>query len=140
MASKTPYCYILVRKDLSPGQQVVQSCHAVAECARNSYLSNTDEDHPHIVVCGVKDENALLKAHTKLQKEGVRCQLYREPDAGDEATALATAPVYEGVRRLFRNFQILKPANEQPATTSPLSWGGRVRNFVCSLFKRGGVQ
>lgn len=23
--------YILVRKDLSPGQQIVQACHAVAE-------------------------------------------------------------------------------------------------------------
>jgi peptidyl-tRNA hydrolase len=97
----------LVRTDLSAGQQLVQACHAVAEAARH-FIPPTME-HPHFVVCGVKNEAALQKAHKKIQEQGIRCRAFLEADIGDQMTALATEPIYDAQRRVFRNFQLLKP-------------------------------
>jgi len=105
--------YVLVRKDLPPAQQVVQSCHAVAEAAR-SFLS-AEQEHPHIIVCQVRDEPTLRQSLDKLQTHGVRCHAFVEPDLGNELTALATEPVFDGTRRLFRRFPLLRPRWEAVA-------------------------
>lgn len=99
--------YILVREDLSPGQQVVQACHAVAEAAR--FFLSKEEEHPHFVICGVKNETALRKAYFKIQEQGIQLQAFIEPDIGNQMTAIATEPVSDSVRRTFRNYQLLKP-------------------------------
>jgi hypothetical protein len=99
--------YVLVRKDLPPAQQVVQSCHAVAEAAR-SFLP-AGQEHPHIIVCQVRDEPALRQSLHRLQTHGVRFRAFLEPDLGNELTALATEPVFDGTRRLFRRFPLLRP-------------------------------
>jgi hypothetical protein len=57
----------------------------------------------------VKDETALLKALKKLEDHGIRHTIFREADLDDQATAIATEPVYGEVRRLFRNYQLLQP-------------------------------
>jgi hypothetical protein len=85
----------------------VQSCHAVAEAARHFLLP--EADHPHLVVCGVKNEPALLTAAGRLAALGIRLHLFREPDAGDEATALATEPLRGAARRALRRYQLLRP-------------------------------
>lgn len=102
----TPYMYILVRKDLDPATMFVQSCHAVAESARK--FVPIDMEHPHFVVCGVKDEAALKKAYCKIQEQNIQCCAFYEADIGDQMTALATEPVYDTARRHFRNYQLLK--------------------------------
>jgi len=99
--------YVLVRKDLPPAQQVVQSCHAAFEAAR-SFLP-AGQEHPHIIVCQVRDELTLRQSLDKLQTHGVRCRAFLEPDLGNELTALATEPVFDGTRRLFRRFPLLRP-------------------------------
>jgi hypothetical protein len=103
---------VLVRRDLPPAQQVVQSCHAVAEAARS--LLPPDHQHPHIVVCGVRDERTLRQSHDRLVRQGVRCRAFIEPDLGNQLTALATEPVFDGTRRLFRRFQLLTPSTDRP--------------------------
>lgn len=105
--------YILVRRDLSPEQMLVQSCHAVAEAARNFVPS--DMEHPHFVVCGVKDEAALKKAYRKIQEQDIRCCAFYEADIDDQMTALATEPVYDTARLHFRNYQLLKFAQLKEA-------------------------
>jgi hypothetical protein len=60
-------------------------------------------------MCGVKSENALRKAHRQIQEQGIRCRAFLEADIGDQMTAIATEPVYDQQRRIFRNFQLLKP-------------------------------
>jgi len=57
----------------------------------------------------VKDEAALLKALKKLEDNGIRHTVFREADLDDQATAIATEPVYGETRRLFRNYQLLQP-------------------------------
>lgn len=107
ISTDTPYVYIFVRKDLPPGQQIVQACHAVAECA-HQYFKDVSE-HPHFVILGVKDESALLKALKKIEDNEIHCAFFKEADLQDQFTALATEPVYGEKRRIFRSFQILKP-------------------------------
>jgi hypothetical protein len=41
----------------------------------------------------VSTERDLLAAADRLDRAGVRFQIFREPDRGDEATALATEPL-----------------------------------------------
>jgi hypothetical protein len=89
----------------------VQSCHAVADSAR--FFIPIDLEHPHFVVCGVKNEDALQKALQQIQVQGVRCRAFLEADIGDQMTAIATEPVYGEQRRLFKKFRLFKPATTQ---------------------------
>jgi hypothetical protein len=107
--------YVLVRKDLTPAQQIVQSCHAVAEAAR-SFLE-AGQEHPHLIVCEVRDEPTLYQFLDKLNRHGVRFRAFLEPDRGNELTALATEPVINDTRRLFRRLRLLCPRPQ----TAPLA-------------------
>jgi len=109
--------YVLVRKDLPPTQQIVQSCHAVAEAAR-SFLQ-TGQEHPHLIVCEVGDERTLYQFLDKLNRHGVRFRAFLEPDRGNELTALATEPVFDGKRRLFRGLPLLCPRQQIRTSSIP---------------------
>ena len=106
--SQPVYVYILVRKDLSPSQQAVQSCHAAIEATR-AFAPGQNQEHPHIVLAGVENEHELLKAFEKLQYHGVQITKFNEPDRNNETTAIATAPIPEDSiqRRFFRGYRLL---------------------------------
>jgi hypothetical protein len=97
--------------DLPPAQIVVQSCHAVADAAR--HFISTDLEHPHFVVCGVKNELELSHAHSKIQTTGIQCCAFLEADIDNQMTAVATEPIYGEQRKHFRNFQLLKMGGTQ---------------------------
>ena len=88
--------YILTRQDLKPAQRAVQACHAVAELM----LRNRDcpallewaKDHKTMVLLGVESEADLLSWEGKLAAEGIPTAIFREPDMGNQATALAVHP------------------------------------------------
>jgi len=84
---------------------VVQSAHACIE-ATKSFLDNNLE-HPHLVVLGVKGEHQLYNSARKLDSAGIRYRIFTEPDRNDEATAIATEPIFGEQRRLFRNYRCL---------------------------------
>ena len=98
------YVYVLIRRDLSQPQQVVQSCHAAIEAAKHFDL----DSHPSVIVCGVKSEQSLNNARKYLDDKGIRYKKFREPDIGDQLTSLATEPVLNGDREHFKKFQLLK--------------------------------
>jgi hypothetical protein len=101
------YVYVLVRQDLPPVQIAVQAAHAAVEAARQFLLP--DSDHPHLVLCAVASEVRLLAAADHLFRRGVRHALFREPDRGGEATALATEPLAGERRRVLDRFHCLRP-------------------------------
>ena len=104
------YVYVLVRRDLAPPQICVQAAHAAMESTR-IYLAPWAE-HPHLVLCGVADERALLQAASRLEKVGIAFYLFREPDIGNQATALASAPTSSlEHRRVFDRYKCLQPSN-----------------------------
>jgi hypothetical protein len=86
---------------------MVQSCHAAVEAAR--FFLPPHEQHPHIIICGVANERSLWGSLHKLQQRGLRFRAFREPDLGNRLTALATEPVFDETRRLFRNLSLLTP-------------------------------
>jgi hypothetical protein len=101
------YVYAFVRQDLPPPQQAIQAAHACIEAAR-SFISPADE-HPHLVLLAVADELQLARVLTRLLRLDVQCKPFHEPDLGHELTALATEPVRGARRRIFRNYQCLRP-------------------------------
>lgn len=66
------------------------------------------QTHPHLVVCGVKNEIALEREASRLEAFGIKFASFYEPDRGNELTALATAPIAGEDRRFFRRFNLLK--------------------------------
>lgn len=106
-----PYIYILVRKDLPFPQIVVQSAHACIEATRSFLDSQTE--HPHLVVLAVQDEQQLQRCADKLGDVGIKFRLFIEPDRNDEATALATEPVFGEQRAHFRRYQCLTGGNNE---------------------------
>ena len=97
--------YVFVRKDLSPSQRVVQSGHALIE-ATKAFLAGEDE-HPSVIVFGVKCEAKLQSLAERIQEQGVRIKRFFEPDIGDQMTAFATEPVVGDQREVFRKYQLL---------------------------------
>lgn len=76
--------YFITRSDLSEGKRCAQAIHAM-----DLWASAHGPQHGTVVVYAVKDENALLAALGKLPP-GSRHVLFKEPDLGMQATALAT--------------------------------------------------
>ena len=93
---------MLVREDLKPGQPAVQAAHAAIEVARAFILP--DAVHPHLVICGVPDEIDLLLQQSRLHEAGIRFKPFY--DYG-ECTAIATEPLYDSNRRLFKACRLL---------------------------------
>jgi len=92
--------YILTRRDLTPSQQAVQGGHALAE-----FLLNIPQDwnNSTLVYLGVNDETHLHRWAHKLDIYDIDFKEWREPDMGNELTALAAYS--DG--RIFKNLNLL---------------------------------
>jgi len=95
--------YVVVRLDLADAQQAVQACHA---CINSARTFPYPDQHPHLVLLGVADEAALAAVVADLDRAGLPHATFREPDLGDQLTAVATAPLYAQERDFFRSFQL----------------------------------
>jgi hypothetical protein len=100
------YMYVLVRNDLSPAQQAVQASHAAIESGRK-FLKDGDE-HPSVILCSIKSEAKLMKCADELAAQGIDYTIFKEPDIGNQATALASRPLIGKDRKAFSRFQLLK--------------------------------
>lgn len=101
------HIYVFVRTDLSIEQQAVQACHASIEAARNSLISPCDE-HPSLVLCGVKSEHQLKNVIGHLTELNIHHHSFIEPDIGNELTAICTEPVTQNMRHNFRKYRCLR--------------------------------
>lgn len=99
-----PYVYVIVRRDLSPAQKAVQSCHACIEVARNHI--GKDSDHPSVIICEVKSEDKLKMVMKELDGK-VNYKAFQEPDIGNQYTAIASEPLYGDQRKAFARFQLI---------------------------------
>ena len=96
-----------MRRDLAVAQQLVQAVHAAHEAGK-LFAGESDNDISSVVVCQVASENHLRKAHRRALDRGVEAVLFCEPDMDNQATAFATAPLYQGNRRHFSNYPLWK--------------------------------
>jgi hypothetical protein len=96
--------YLVTNQQLSSGYQSAQIAHVVAEFVMDNPdvashwrgLSNS------LIVLTAPNAEALSSLQGKALARGIRVQEFREPDLGDEITALAFAPS-DATRRLLSN-------------------------------------
>lgn len=84
----------------------MQSIHAGHEAG--IYLSKKQKEPNSLVVCSVPNEQTLLKTQKFLKSKGIRTVLFKEPDIGNQYTALASEPVYGDKRKAFSSFPLWK--------------------------------
>jgi hypothetical protein len=96
----TLYSYIVCRRDMNASYQAVQSAHAAMEMGFR--CTQVPASPVHIVLLGISNQDELLKLSDKLQKAGVRFELFYEPDYNTGYTALCTYPSEDKVKALGR--------------------------------------
>jgi len=93
--------YVLIRQDLSRSQKIVQAVHASTELILSNGQGNWDNG---TVVClKVRDEKELLSMEKELKEKGVVYSSFREPDTGNDMTALALI----GEKNLFKDLTLV---------------------------------
>lgn len=86
--------YVVVRRDMSPGYQIVQSCHAVAEHEREHPGSMAGRTMIVLSVANLEDLRTVANRvnRANLQDEHAHpVTMFYEPDIG-EHTAFASGP------------------------------------------------
>lgn len=85
---------LVTRGDLMPGYQSVQPAHALAEfmvtfptVSRRWY-----KNHKNLVVLAAPSELALINLFKKAEELRLKCVIFKEPDIGNEVTAIAIEP------------------------------------------------
>lgn len=97
--------YIFVRRDISLEQQLVQASHAALEAG---FSFQKPQNTAFLVLFSVETQEKLLKIADNLEKSGVKSVLFFEPDDNMGYSALATEPISEEKRRIFRRFRLWK--------------------------------
>ncbi len=86
--------FLVTRRDISPGYQAVQSCHAIRQFTA---------DHPdvdaewftssnYLALLSVPNEVSLMRLIVAADDHGLRWSAFREPDVGGAITAIAIEP------------------------------------------------
>jgi hypothetical protein len=102
------FMYVAVRRDLSLPQQVVQACHAAIEASWTLWADEIDE-HPSVIVLGMKNEKALEKFKKYLDDLGyIHYDEFREPDMENQLASISTVALPESCKELFKKYQLLK--------------------------------
>lgn len=83
------YSYVLVRRDLSLEQQLVQAVHAGMKAVNDHGQLCPDT---RLAVLSVRDQAHLLACAGELHDAGIGFSIFEEPDYAMGASALATAP------------------------------------------------
>ena len=80
--------FVTIRKDLSHSQRAVQAGHAVAQymlnCPNSSWKNQT------LIYLGVKGLTQLENLKMKLRLRGTKFVEFKEPDIGNQTTAIAS--------------------------------------------------
>lgn len=85
---------LVTRRDLTPGYQAVQPAHALAEFAIKypKTFKNWQVNQKNLVVLSISNELALTDLFQKASAAGIKCVSFKEPDIGNETTAIALEP------------------------------------------------
>jgi peptidyl-tRNA hydrolase len=84
----------VVRKDLSPGLQLSQSCHAAMHFMLDHFeiTKNWINASDHICILDIENEEKLLNLIDKIKENNVPYSIFRDSDINNEITSVALAP------------------------------------------------
>lgn len=86
--------FLVTRRDIAPGYQAVQSCHAI----RQFTAEHPDRDGEwfkasnYLALLSVANEIELMRLIVAASDAGLRWSAFREPDVGGAITAIAIEP------------------------------------------------
>jgi hypothetical protein len=86
---------------------MVQAAHAALEAGLK--LPCQVSEPSSLILIGVKDLKALYKARRYLTKEGIRTEMFFEPDWNMGHSAFGTEALIDSRRHSLRRFQLWKP-------------------------------
>lgn len=91
-----------------PVQVAVQASHATLQMAMNV---KKFEEHPHLIIIGVPNEDHLVRAENIFIKGNIKSYMFVEPDMNCTITGFATEPISEDheIRKKLRNYKLLPP-------------------------------
>lgn len=86
--------FLVTRQDLCAGQQAVQACHAQKEFSVRHPIEDRQwyEESNTLALLAVPDEEALAQLLDRAHQAGIAAAEFREPDRGNELTAIALSP------------------------------------------------
>jgi peptidyl-tRNA hydrolase len=92
--------YLITRRDIAPGYQAVQSCHALRQFTAEHPEVDAEwfKSSNYLALLSVSDEVALMKLITKAADAGIKWSAFREPDVGGQITAIAIEPHPDAVK------------------------------------------
>lgn len=85
---------LVTRRDLIPGYQAVQPAHALAEfqAKHPRIFRNWQTNHKNLAILAVRNEKELLAIIEKAGELRIKHAPFKEPDIGNETTAVALEP------------------------------------------------
>jgi len=86
--------YLITRRDIPPGYQAVQSCHAIRQFTAEHPDRDLEwfRDSNYLALLSVEDERELMRLLVQAKDLGLRASAFREPDVGGAITAIAIEP------------------------------------------------
>lgn len=98
---------MLTRRNLTPGYQATQATHAaLAFAVEFPELTKAWHDESnYLVVLATENEQELVQYLNEATDRGLRTTAFREPDLGDQLTAIVLEPGVEA-RRLCSNLPL----------------------------------
>jgi len=104
--------YVIVRGDLPPGDQAVQSMHAALKYAKeHSDWTAWYEASNYIALLSVPNERELMKLLMKARDRDLKFAAFCEPDLDDSMTAIALEPGFRS-RRLCNGLPLALSENQ----------------------------
>ena len=97
------WVYVFVRTDLPLNDLAPQLAHACLEAGRQFQPTSTS-----VVIVGVKNTKKLIEAADLLDRNKINYYLWEEPEWGYGYTSMATEPLDEDKKNLFKSFKTLK--------------------------------
>ena len=98
---------VITRRDLDPGYQAVQAAHAAIEFQHehSNIAKEWNKNSKYLVFLSVPTEQSLLDLLEKIKKERLKFSLFKEPDIGNQVTAIAVQPS-EKTKKLVSNLPL----------------------------------
>jgi hypothetical protein len=86
--------YLVTRRDLAPGYQAVQSCHATRQFTSDHPELDGEwfEKSNYMCLLSAENEIELMRILVLAKDHGLRTSAFREPDVGGAITAIALEP------------------------------------------------
>lgn len=99
--------YLITRRDISPGYQGVQACHAMRQFTADHPERDIEwfKNSNYLAFLSVQNEVELMRLLVAASDHGVRASAFREPDAGGAITAIALEPHPKTIE-LCKNLQL----------------------------------